>query len=139
MIIYNVSFQSRAINKAGTTISAIIVQMILCWSHIVGRRRKLMGSERATLRVQTSFLNLPTDPHPDHHNPPHREQILNHLHQPIAQQEHSHHNAPKMISTLTLMFRYTSETSGEDCEQTVCVVCMSDFEQRQVLSGLSSL
>merc|ERR1712156_1275205 len=33
-------------------------------------------------------------------------------------------------------YRYTSETSGEDCEQTVCVVCMSDFEQRQVLSAI---
>ena len=90
MIIYNASFQSRTINKAGTTISAIIVQM--CWSHIVGRRGNLWGV-RATLRVQTSFLNLPTDPHPDHHNPPHRERILNHLDQPIVHQEHSHHNA----------------------------------------------
>ena len=93
MIIYNVSFQSRTINKVGPTISAIItVQMILCWSHIVGRRGNLWGV-RATLRVQSSFLNLPTDPHPDHHNPPHRERVLNHLDQPIVHQEQSPHNA----------------------------------------------
>ena len=32
--------------------------------------------------------------------------------------------------------RYTPEENTGDSEQTVCVVCMSDFEQRQVVRVL---